>query len=202
MAQAPKNSRGGNKSGLPKAEQAIAQWAAGYPEVVEEAPWGHRAFKVRNKTFLFLGCDADELGFSVKLPQSGLEVLGLPFAEPTGYGLGKSGWVSFKFGPKDSVPLELIEEWLRESFVAIAPKKLSATLESDSAPPLKPRAAKASATLPGTKAVPKTAKPAKSAKAAKSAKSAKAASSKPKRARAAKAAPSAASVKGKKASRK
>jgi hypothetical protein len=122
-----------------------------------------------------------------------LEVLGLPFAEPTGYGLGKSGWVSFKFGPKDSVPLELIEEWLRESFVAIAPKKLSATLESDSAPPLKPRAAKASATLPGTKAVPKTAKPAKSAKAA---------SSKPKRARAAKAAPSAASVKGKKASRK
>ena len=34
------------------------------------------------------------LGISCKLPQSGEAALMLPFAKPTGYGLGKSGWVS------------------------------------------------------------------------------------------------------------
>jgi predicted DNA-binding protein (MmcQ/YjbR family) len=115
---------------LVRAESSIAEWAAAYPEVVEERPWGHRAFKVRGKTFMFLTLEGDCLSFSLKLPQSGLEVLGLPFAEPTGYGLGKSGWVSCSFEPKDSVPLELIAEWLRESFVAIAPKKVSQALST------------------------------------------------------------------------
>lgn len=113
---------------LVRAESSIAQRAAAYPEVVEERPWGHRAFKVRGKTFLFLTLEGDCLSFSLKLPQSGLEVLGLPFAEPTGYGLGKSGWVSCSFELKDAVPLELIAEWLHESFVAIAPKKVSQAL--------------------------------------------------------------------------
>jgi predicted DNA-binding protein (MmcQ/YjbR family) len=136
-----------NASGLVHAEQTIAAWAAAYPEVVEEAPWGHRAFKVRGKTFMFLGSDAEGLGFSLKLPQSGLDVLGLPFAEPTHYGLGKSGWVSCSFGPGEPVPLELVELWLRESFVAIAPKKLVATLEGTPAPEAK----RARASAPETK---------------------------------------------------
>ena len=33
--------------------------------------------------------------------------LTLPFAEPTGYGLGKSGWVSASFGAKDDIPLDI-----------------------------------------------------------------------------------------------
>jgi predicted DNA-binding protein (MmcQ/YjbR family) len=111
-----------------KAESAIAKLALGYPEVVEENPWGHRAFKVKGKTFLFLGADGAGVSFSVKLPQTGVAALELEFTEPTHYGLGKSGWVTASFPDARSVPLELVREWLDESYVAIAPKKLASAL--------------------------------------------------------------------------
>ena len=64
------------------------------------------------------------LGLSVKLPSSGEEALDLPFARPTGYGLGKSGWVTARFEPGDRPPFELLKDWITESYRAIAPKKL------------------------------------------------------------------------------
>ncbi len=142
---------GKSKTHLARAEKAIAERALGYPEVVEEAPWGHRAFKIRGKTFLFLSAEADHLSFSVKLPVSGEDVLGLTFTEPTGYGLGKSGWVTASFSAADDVPIALVQAWVDESFRAIAPKKLVAAL--------------AAATTPA-KAAPKKAPPEKPKKAA------------------------------------
>jgi predicted DNA-binding protein (MmcQ/YjbR family) len=109
-------------------EAVLCQHAAGYPEVREDAPWGHRAFKVKGKTFLFLVADADGLSLSTKLPESGSMALTLPFAEPTAYGLGKSGWVSARFDPKAKVPLDLLCEWIDESYRAIAPKRVLALL--------------------------------------------------------------------------
>jgi len=111
-----------------RAERAVATLAAAYPGVIEERPWGHRAFKVNKKTFLFLGSDDKGLGLSVKLPASGLMALELPFTEPTHYGLGKSGWVTATFANGRAVPLSLIREWLDESYRAIAPKKLAAAI--------------------------------------------------------------------------
>lgn len=111
---------------LARAEQALAKLAASYPETVEDNPWGHRAFKVRGKSFLFLSGEVGQFAFTVKLPSSSMMALTLPFAAPTGYGLGKSGWVTATFGPGDDVPIELLGEWLAESFRAIAPKKLVA----------------------------------------------------------------------------
>ena len=64
----------------------------------------------------------------MKLPQSRLMALGLPFASPTGYGLGKSGWVSVQFGPREKPPMDLMRAWIDESYRAVAPKKLVATL--------------------------------------------------------------------------
>jgi predicted DNA-binding protein (MmcQ/YjbR family) len=119
---------GKSKTNLARAEKAIAERALGYPEVVEEAPWGHRAFKIRGKTFMFLSAEAGQLSFSLKLPVSGEDVLGLTFTEPTGYGLGKSGWVTSSFSADDEVPLLLVEAWVDESFRAIAPKKVVASL--------------------------------------------------------------------------
>ena len=49
--------------------------------------------------------------------------------EPTGYGLGRSGWVTARFGPGDDVPLDLIRRWLVESYRAVAPKKLGVLVE-------------------------------------------------------------------------
>lgn len=114
------------KPELAKAELAIAKLAQAYPEAKEENPWGHRAFKVRGKTFLFLGADAECVSFSVKLPHTGVAALELEFTEPTHYGLGKSGWVTARFSTGRSVPLSLVKEWLDESYAAMAPKKLTA----------------------------------------------------------------------------
>jgi predicted DNA-binding protein (MmcQ/YjbR family) len=126
------------KPDLVRAENAIAKLAAAFPAVTEENPWGHRAFKVRKKTFLFLGSDANGLSFSVKLPESGVAALSLGFAEPTHYGLGKSGWVTARFARERDVPLPLVREWLEESYRAMAPAKLSATLVA--APKMRARA--------------------------------------------------------------
>lgn len=124
----PKPPPGPPSAAHAKAEAALAKAAMAYPETREDNPWGHRAFKVKEKVFMFLGADAEGIGLSLKLPQSCDAALAFPFAEPTGYGLGKSGWVSARFGPGEVVPLPLLVEWLDESFRAVAPKRVSATL--------------------------------------------------------------------------
>ena len=48
------------------------------------------------------------------------------FAEPTGYGLGKAGWVSARFEPGDDVPVDLLKQWIDESYAAVAPKRTTA----------------------------------------------------------------------------
>ena len=98
------------------------------PEAVEEFPWGHSALKVRGKTFVFLNQSDEELSLSVKLPVSRDFALIFDWAEPTGYGLGRSGWVSARFGPSDAPDLELLERWIVESYKAVAPKKLGNTV--------------------------------------------------------------------------
>ena len=131
-----------------RSEGAIAAYAAAFPETREDNPWGERAFKVKGKTFLFMSAGGNGLGLSVKLPESGSIALKLPFAEPTGYGLGKSGWVSAQFAAADDVPVELLREWIDESYRAIAPKKLVAALAAAGGtkpPPAKKPAAKKAA---------------------------------------------------------
>jgi predicted DNA-binding protein (MmcQ/YjbR family) len=111
------------------AEAALRQHALAYPETKAEFPWGHLAVKVKGKVFLFMHLEDGVLHLSVKLPVSGAAALALPFASPTGYGLGKSGWVSARFGAKDEIPTDLIEGWIDESFRAVAPRRVLAQLE-------------------------------------------------------------------------
>lgn len=98
------------------------------PEAVEEFPWGHSALKVRGKTFAFLNQDEKALSLSVKLPASRDFALIFDWAEPTGYGLGRSGWVTARFGPGDEPDLDLLGRWVVESYKAVAPKKLGAII--------------------------------------------------------------------------
>jgi predicted DNA-binding protein (MmcQ/YjbR family) len=156
------------KPDIARAEAAIAKVAAAYPDVTEDRPWGHRAFKVRGKTFLFTASDKTGLGISVKLPESGVVALELPFAEPTGYGLGKSGWVSARWSKGKDVPLGLVTEWLAESYRAIAPKKLVAAMASAAGGVTKPPAAARKTATP-TKARAAKARPAKKARSARKA---------------------------------
>ena len=110
---------------IKKAERVLRKTALGYPETHEDHPWGSSAFKVRTKVFLLLGVGDKGLSASFKLPNSHAAALMLPFAEPTHYGLGKHGWVTVSFAPdNEELPLDMLCEWMDESFRAIAPKKL------------------------------------------------------------------------------
>lgn len=113
---------------LSRAEAELRDAGLRFPETHEAFPWGHCALKVRGKAFAFLARDADFFSISAKLPASHAAALVLPFVEPTGYGLGKSGWVTARFGPGDDVPMEMLRDWLRESYRAVAPRKLAAQL--------------------------------------------------------------------------
>lgn len=103
--------------------------ALAFPGAVEDFPWGERAFKVGGKkVFLFL-FEREDGGFhcSMKLPFRAEEALKLKGASPTGYGLGRAGWVTFQFGAKAKPPMAKLCDWLDESWRAVAPRKLSAT---------------------------------------------------------------------------
>ena len=115
------------------AEAALRKHALSYPEAHEDFPWGERVVKVKGKVFLFLGKHEEKLGLSVKLPSSASFALGLPFASPTAYGLGKSGWVTARFARREKPPLELLMKWIDESYRAVAPKRLVAGLDEGGA---------------------------------------------------------------------
>ena len=105
-----------------KYQAELLAHAKSYPEAHVDHPWGETVVKIRKKIFVFLGMGTGGVGLSVKLPQSLHDALELPFCKPTGYGLGKAGWVSARFEEKDDVPLGLLESWIEESYRAVAPK--------------------------------------------------------------------------------
>lgn len=109
---------------------AVRAIALAYPEAHEDFPWGERVIKVKGKIFLFMGTEAGALYVGVKLPSSGQVALMLPFTEPSHYGMGKYGWVSATFAAGAAVPIEMIRDWIDESYRSIAPKKLVAGLRS------------------------------------------------------------------------
>lgn len=107
----------------------LIKLALSFPEAWEDFPWDEPVVKVRKKIFAFFGKhEHDCFRLGVKLPESGDVLLEEPWAEPSSHGLGKSGWVSLTFDRPDEVPLDLLEELLVESYVAVAPKTLSKQL--------------------------------------------------------------------------
>jgi predicted DNA-binding protein (MmcQ/YjbR family) len=103
----------------------------GLPEATEDFPWGHTALKVRGKTFAWLDKADARLSLTVKLPVSRDFALVFDFAEPAGYGLGRSGWISCRFDAGEPVDVELLERWISESYRAVAPKRLAAQVPQD-----------------------------------------------------------------------
>jgi predicted DNA-binding protein (MmcQ/YjbR family) len=98
-----------------------------------EAWGGEPTFRVRGKNFVFT--DQAALGISVKLPkeEAAAVVATDPRAEPTGYGLGRHGWVTIELGATaDRSRWREVEEWVRTSYTLVAPKSLAKiVLEAD-----------------------------------------------------------------------
>jgi predicted DNA-binding protein (MmcQ/YjbR family) len=100
-----------------------------YPGAHLKSPWpGHKDLAVNDKTFAYLSIEGEPFSISCKLPRSAEAALLLPFAVPTAYGLGKSGWVTAQFAAGQTPPLALLKEWIDESYRAQAPKRLAAQL--------------------------------------------------------------------------
>ena len=118
-------------SRLQAAYDILRNFGLSLPEAAEEVPWGHSALKVRGRSFVFLSLEEDELSMSVKLPASRDFALVFDFTEPTGYGLGRSGWITSRFARDDKIDLELLKRWISESYRAFAPKKLSKLLPEE-----------------------------------------------------------------------
>src|SRR5919108_5596284 len=106
----------------------ILAFALSLPGAYEDHPWGETVVKVGKKIFVFLGT-GDEPGMSVKLPDSNAQALMTKGAEPTGYGLGRAGWVSIPLRGR-AVPLGVLTDWVEESYRAVAPKRLIAELDA------------------------------------------------------------------------
>jgi predicted DNA-binding protein (MmcQ/YjbR family) len=109
--------------------ERIERIVARLPEAerVDIEAWdGEVTFRVRKKNFVFAGIDAS--GLSVKLPkeEAAAVVATDPGARPTGYGLGRHGWVSLEVGDRaDASRWQQVEEWVRTSYTLVAPKSLA-----------------------------------------------------------------------------
>ena len=110
----------------------LKRFGLSLPGTTPKSPWpGHDDVAVHNKTFAYLSVEGGQLSMSVKLPVSGPQVLLLPGARPTAYGLGRCGWVSVAFAPDAAVPVDTIMHWMMESYRAQASKRLLKTLETE-----------------------------------------------------------------------
>ena len=118
-----------------KAEALVAELRAfglTLPGAQGKAPWPeHDDLAVNDKTFAYLpAAGAERFTLSVKLPYTGEAVLDLPFAAPTAYGLGRSGWVSLSPADDEIPPLDELKEWIEQSYRAQAPKRLVKQLDA------------------------------------------------------------------------
>lgn len=111
-------------------------YALSFPGAFEDFPHGHSVIKVGTKIFAFLGQDDEgRPNIAIKLPVTCHHVLSRKIGEPTGYGLGKWGWVTIRVDKKDAEREKIIRDGIVESYRAIAPKKLVAELEAKTLTP-------------------------------------------------------------------
>lgn len=110
--------------------EALRQWGLTLPGAHLKSPWpDHADLAVNDKTFAYLST-GDAFSMSVKLRYTGAVALDLPYATPTAYGLGKSGWVSFAPDAAAIPDMVQLRDWIEESYRAQAPKKLVKELDA------------------------------------------------------------------------
>jgi predicted DNA-binding protein (MmcQ/YjbR family) len=96
-------------------------------ERVDIAEWGdHPTFRVRGKNFVF----ADQSGCSLSLKLTKEEAAAVVATDadvhPSGYGLGRHGWVAVTLPASPGEERwRQVEEWIRTSYTLVAPRKLA-----------------------------------------------------------------------------
>ncbi|QXC61444.1 MmcQ/YjbR family DNA-binding protein [Aquihabitans sp. G128] len=104
----------------------LRAFALALPDSVLEHPWDSDVVKTNGgkKIFVFLGHNDPEYPpqIGVKLVESHEQALQGEGAEPSGYGLGKAGWVSIKLRA-GAPPVGVLEDWVEESYRQVALKR-------------------------------------------------------------------------------
>lgn len=109
---------------------SLEEFALSLPEAWPDAPWGDRVVKVGKKIFVFLSrSDATRPSATFKLPESRDHALAYPEAVPTGYGLGKHGWVTVTIDAVPAEEHEVLFDFVEESYRAVATKTLVKRLD-------------------------------------------------------------------------
>jgi predicted DNA-binding protein (MmcQ/YjbR family) len=103
----------------------LGEFALSLPEAREDFPWNERVVKVRGKIFVMLRRQHPSTREKPVEPHG--PALPTQGARPTGYGLGKAGWVTV---PVAELDLETLRDWVEESYRIVAPKRLVAELDA------------------------------------------------------------------------
>jgi len=110
------------------ARDKVLAFALSLPGTAADRPWEEDdVVKVNGKIFAFLG-PATSRRISVKLAESHAHALAIEGAVPTGYGLGKAGWVTVPLRAP-GVSIGVLRDWVEESYRIVAPKRLVAELD-------------------------------------------------------------------------
>lgn len=114
-----------------QAEAELTAYGVSLPGAEAGPGWQlTRALYVNGKLFTIFGAKAeplDQLTITLKLPISAEMVADLYFVRESRGWYKQHDWVIAHFGPDDDVLAELdtLKAWIRQSYMAIAPKKLS-----------------------------------------------------------------------------
>lgn len=113
-----------------RAEADLTAYGLTFPETHAGPGWQTtRALYVRKKMFAVFGAAGelrDALTLLMKLPISAEMAEDLPFVRPARGWYKQHNWVTAHFSAEDDVLAELatLRGWLKQSYVAVAPKKL------------------------------------------------------------------------------
>jgi predicted DNA-binding protein (MmcQ/YjbR family) len=103
--------------------RALYDHAKSKPDAKEEHPWGDTVFKVRGKSFAFMGPYGSSGGVTVKPPADEREgLLELPYITKAKY-IGRYGWVDVTVEDDESLRLAL--ELIDDTYDQIASRRKS-----------------------------------------------------------------------------
>lgn len=111
-------------------ETELTAFALSLPETDVAGGWETtRYLRVRGKGFLVFGAKdepVDALTITLKLPMAYEMVQHLPFVREGSDWYRRNKWVVAHFGPADDITgeVETLRDWVVQSYVAVAPKKL------------------------------------------------------------------------------
>ena len=120
-----------------QAEAELTAYGLTLPGAEAARGWAPtRALDVNKKIFVIFGARAeplDELTITVKLPISAEMVGDLYYVRESRGWYKQHDWVIAHFGPDDDVLAEFdtLKAWLLQSYVAIAPKRLSRQIRAE-----------------------------------------------------------------------